>query len=262
MPDLRVISWNSTGENPMKAGELAAAAGWLAANYLGHPHVDVFLIQEAQNGAGGAIDLWLNALPGYTIHHIAEQLGGGGAGYICATRNASVTVTTGLTLWNYAADPNFLGWGGHLAIQPGVWTGAARVPAYTVLTVAGQNVLLVTWHAPLGPSLLPIIVGAMPGGALIDAYLALDNSQLLQHPAALIGAAPDITIIAGDMNVTAAGLAANYGGYTPLQNFQGVNNHLDHILARAPVGTVVTFNESHNSVTTSVHNMLSTRIHW
>lgn len=265
MPDLRIVSWNSRGEDAFKVNDLANTVAWLANQYPGYPDVDVFVIQEAQNGPGGAIDVWLNALPGYAVTHIAENLLGGGKGYICATRTATVAVITPLVLWNYAADPNFALFPYRAHLQASVWTGSARVPAYTILTVGGQNVLLVTWHAPRGPSALPIIVGAMSGGAIIDAYLALDNSQLLQAPATLAmlaGNAPDITIIAGDMNATSAGLNYNYFGYTPLENFAGIDNHLDHVLANAPLGTVVNFQESHNSVTASDHEIISTRISW
>ncbi len=134
-----------------------------------------------------------------------------------------------------------------------------------MLTVAGSTVLLITWHAPRGPSLLPIIVGAMPGGALIDAFIALDSSQLIQAPAAVAGGPVHIVIIAGDLNVTAAGLAAAYpppAGYRPLNNFGGLSNQLDHILAWRPVGGAYNVVEGHNTASTSVHDIMSARVNW
>lgn len=259
MPDLRIVTWNSTGENPVKAVEIGAIPGILAPMYPANPNVDVYLIQEAQNGPGGAISLHLGGLAGHTMHHLAEQPGGGGAGYICATRNAAAAVVVPLTLYNYAVDPNF---GAHIAPLPGIVNVMNRPPAYTVLTVAGSTVLLITWHAPLGVSLLPIIVGAMPGGALIDAFIALDNSQLIQAPAAVAGGPVHIVIIAGDLNVTAAGLAGVYGGYNPLNNFNGLSHHLDHILAWRPVGGAWNVVEGHNTASTSVHDIMSARVNW
>lgn len=97
MPSIRILTWNSTGESFPKAASLAAEAATHAAHAT-HPVIDIYLIQEAQQGAGGAIGNYLTGLAGYTVHHIHENLGGGGKGYICATRNASVTVSTPCTL--------------------------------------------------------------------------------------------------------------------------------------------------------------------
>lgn len=148
MPSIRILTWNSTGESFPKAASLAAEAATHAAHAT-HPVIDIYLIQEAQQGAGGAISNYLTGLAGYTVHHIHENLGGGGKGYICATRNASVTVSTPLALWNYAADPGFMAWAGHTALQASSWTPPARTPACSLLQVGGSNILLITWHAPL-----------------------------------------------------------------------------------------------------------------
>lgn len=267
MPDTRVVTWNSTGENAAKALELAAIPVAIAALHVGHPTVDVYLIQEAQNAAGGNISNWLTGLPGFTVHHLAENPAGGGGGYICATRNANAAVVAPLALYNHAADPNWgNGWTGHANFnQVAV---LARPPAYTVLTIGGVTVLLITWHAPLGVSALPIIVGAMPGGALLDGYLALEQSQLIQNPAAVAGVAVDNVIVAGDLNATAAGLAGPYppagaGGpyFRPLAQFAGNGNHLDHILAHRPLGAVQVV-EGHSTASTSVHDILSSRVTW
>ncbi|MFN2944773.1 hypothetical protein, partial [Escherichia coli] len=80
------------------------------------------------------------------------------------------------------------------------------------LQAVGSNILLITWHAPLGVSLLPFIVGSMSGGYLIDAYLALDQSGLLNNPMLAIGVVPDFIVIAGDMNAKPAALGKSYAG--------------------------------------------------
>lgn len=259
MPNCRIVTWNSTGENPVKAGQLAAVPVALTPLFPGHPNVDVYLIQEAQNAPGGAISAWLTGLAGYTVHHIAERANGGGAGYICATRNASVAVVTPLVLYNYVTDPNYAG---TIAKIPGIGAVNQRPPAYTVLTVGGNTVLLITWHAPLGASLMPIIVGAMVGGGLLDAFLALDNSQLILNPAAVAGMAVDIVIIAGDLNATTGALAKSYHGYNPLANFDGLSNHLDHVLASTPAGAPPNVLEGQNTPSSSVHDILSARVNW
>ncbi|MFU7205100.1 hypothetical protein ACM74Z_25715 [Pseudomonas aeruginosa] len=261
MPSIRILTWNSTGESFPKAASLAAEAATHAAHAT-HPVIDIYLIQEAQQGAGGAISNYLTGLAGYTVHHIHENLGGGGKGYICATRNASVTVSTPLALWNYAADPGFMAWAGHTALQASSWTPPARTPAYSLLQVGGSNILLITWHAPLGVSLLPIIVGSMSGGALIDAYLALDQSGLLNNPMLAIGVVPDFIVIAGDMNAKPAALGKSYAGYTPLDNFTGVANNLDHIMATSPPHTAFNFSEDYSAATASTHDILCARMNW
>lgn len=233
--------------------------------YPATPNVDVFLIQEAQNTPGGDIWRYLNGLAGFTAHHINEQPGGGGAGYICATRNASATVVVPLTLYNYHADPNFanIGLPNHTIANV-----LNRPPAYTVLTVGGRTIFLITWHAPRGVSLLPIIVGAMAGGALIDAYVALENSQLISNPSTVAGMGVDIVIIAGDLNATAAALGATYpppplpGRYQPLNNFDGYSNKLDHILAWRLVGGPPNIDQGRQTRSLSVHDIISAQIDW
>lgn len=253
MPSIRIVSWNSTGESPPKFTQLEGVAPQIATLYPAFPNIDIYLIQEAQNGIGGAIHTGLSVLPGYTVHHIPEQPTGGGRGYICATRNALVTVNIPLALYDYAMDPNW----GAINTLPGIDNVLQRPPAYTVLTITGQRVLLITWHAPIGPSLLPIIVGTMPGGGLIDAYVALANCQLITNPAAVAGGPVDRLIVAGDLNTTGAGLQNHYSGFRPLDNFNGLSHHLDHILANG--GFVV---EGHHEESLSVHHMMSSRVHW
>lgn len=276
MPDLRIVSWNSTGENLAKAAELDAvrvALTGLNPLYPVYPNVDIYLIQEAQQLPGGAISVALNNFGGYNISHIPEQVGGGGRGYICATRNASVNVLQPLQLWDYNIDPINTLWrqnlppGFNLADSTGIGVGGqtARTPAYTILQVGGQLVVLVTWHAPIGVSMLPIIMGAMQGGALIDAYLALENSQLVQNPNAVVGVpnVASLVVVAGDLNATAAALGQAYGAFVPLNNFNdGYSNNVDHILAWRNGGGILNVVEGNNTPSTSVHNIISARVQW
>lgn len=284
MPSMRIVSWNSTGENVAKANALAAVPPVLAGLYPLNPNVDVFLIQEAWQGGGGAIDAWLNGLAGYTVTHIAEQVGGGGAGYICASRNAAFAVTvpgvSNLQRWNYAADPDYFAWVPPVGYNALAVAGpGSRPPAAVVLTTVatGARVLLTTWHAPLGLANMPAYwIGAMPGGALLDAFMAFDESQMLQNPGNAVGTltggpavAPEVVIVAGDLNATAVGLAGPYppypvpAPYVPLPGFAGYTNNLDHILAEPALGgVVVNVVEGHNTVSPSVHDIISARVVW
>jgi hypothetical protein len=266
MPDLRIVTWNSTGESAAKAGELLAEINYLNATYPATP-VMVVLNQEAQNAAGGAIYAMLNIAgaggigAAYTRPpaHIQEMLTGGGAGYT-ELDSTAVAVTAGLTLHNYLADPTFVAWVG--ALPPNQQTTARnevtawRPPAAMELTCGGDTVRLITWHAPLGLS--GLLTGCTTtGGAPLDAFLFLDQSDILQ------GANnPDIVIIAGDLNMTSADLAAKCYAYEPLAQFTGVSSNLDHIVAWLPNGGAPQFFEARSVASSSVHNIVSCRVSW
>lgn len=197
--------------------------------------------------------------------HCAELLNGGGAGYICCS-HANVTVATALALWNYPNDAVFTTWLGNLNFAQRAAMLAAstqRPPAFAELTIGGSNVFFITWHTPRGPSALG--GQTMQGGALIDSFLVLENSGLLNHAQTYVGAG-GVIIIAGDLNTTSQGLAFNnyWGiGYQPLQQFSGMSHNLDHILAWRPgMGGNSTVNQGHNSTSLSVHNILSARVNW
>lgn len=290
MTDLRIVTWNSTGEDAAKAALLQGFINSFSppgAQFPTHQRVDVILIQEARGGAGGQIRTMLTALhaAGYTVHHCRENPGAG-KGYICATLDATVTVNTPLQLWDYAADPNLAtpvvvpGLGpapktvGHFAVHPDV---LHRPPAVTVLTeiASGDVIELITWHAPRGISPLPIIVGTMAGGALLEGFLALSYSALVRNPGAAVAAlpvpmgavaagAPDVVIIAGDLNAT--DLSHTYPapppGFEPLENFNGIGNHLDYVLAWAPPAAHTAINEDIGLPNGTVHDVLSARVNW
>jgi hypothetical protein len=274
---IRIVTWNSTGENLLKAQELQNVTAQIAAIYPAHPDVDVFLIQEAMQAPGGAISQQLN-VPNYNYHHLAEHLNGTGAGYICATR-AGINVITPLTLLDYGdlnLAPNFLQWvtGLNIGQQQQAAHNAAngntvRSPAYTVLDIGVSRVFLITWHAPLGPS--NIVLGTtMPGNALIDAYLVLENSGFLGFAQNQVAATNGVVIIAGDLNTTGNGLARSYLApirYRPLNNFDGWSHRLDHILfwqpqrpLQGPNAQILEGGHWHSN--TSHHDFVSARVTW
>ncbi len=278
MPQVRIISWNSTGENAQKGVELQGAQAQLAQMYaLDHPDVDIFVIQEAQNAAGGAIYTMMNTDPataatqvslGPNINrppdHCVELPNGGGAGYL-ACSHTNITPGGALQLWDYANDAQLNAWLATLnQNQRAAMQAAAqlRPPAYTTCTVGGVRIFLITWHTPRGPS--PIGGVNMPGGALIDLFIVLQQSSILTTAQNFVGA-QGVVIIAGDLNTTAQGLAYNnyYGlGYTPLPNFRGYSNNLDHILVWKPGPGNVNVLQGHHSQSSSVHDIISARVDW
>jgi len=266
MPDLRILTWNSTGEDVNKSSELLAEITYLNTTYPATP-VMVVLNQEAQNAAGGAIYTMLDWAgaggvgPNYTRPpaHITERPNGGGAGYTEMPYN-TIVVTAGLGLYSYAGDPAFTGWVSALSPQQQAtaWNEVTgwRPPAAMELTYAGNTVRLITWHAPLGLS--GLLTGCTTkGGAPLDAFLFMDQSNVLR------GANnPDIVIIAGDLNMTSSDLAAKCHGYEPLASFTGESSWLQHILAWLPNGGNVQFLEPRRVPSSSVHDIFSCRVSW
>lgn len=256
MPSIRIVTWNSKGENLQKAEELEAVQPALDRLYPIHPDVDIYLIQEACQKPGGDISVFLNNLQGFTVSHISESWTGG-QGYICATRDALITATP-LALYNYCSDLN-------LKNKPQLlkdFNCLNRPPAYTVLTTKTRDtVLLITWHAPRG--ITSFLMENMTGGALIDAYLALENSNLIQNPDWIAQAPVSLVVIAGDLNANPRDLIFKYcGNYTPLQNFHGLSNNLDHILVNGRNRVVVNVTEGQNTPSSSDHNLMSARVQW
>lgn len=265
MPDLRILTWNSTGEDNYKAAELRNEINYLNVTYPGTP-TKVVLNQEAQAPANGPIYNMLNDTggagigPNYTRPpmHIQEMIGGGGRGYTALTHN-TLGVTVPLRLHDYTQDAIFTTWVNSLypSQRTTVWNEVAnwRPPAYMQFNYANNVVRLITWHAPLGRS--GLLVGCTTrGGAPLDAFLFLEQSRLLNRVAGV-----DIVIIAGDLNMTAQDLSTTCQGYEPLAAFTGESNNLDHILGWRH-GAPVNYAEARAVRSSSVHDIFSCRVSW
>lgn len=270
MPSLRILTWNSTGEDPHKANELLNEINFLNA---AHPQAGVHIIlnQEAQQAAGGAICAMLDN-PGIggiggnynrPSRRTSELIGGGGAGYTVLT-HATLPVLTPLP-HNYGADQAFIGW--LHGLYPGqrqtaqYEVGRWRPPVCMDFHYQNRGVRLITWHAPLDASGLLQGCTTPRGGAPLDAFLFLDRSGLL-HP----GPAVDIVVVAGDLNMTALNLKTRCCGYEPLPGFAGVTSAsgLDHIIAcrPGPGRRTVDFHEARSVRSASVHDIFSCRLSW
>jgi hypothetical protein len=263
MPSLRIVTWNSTGEDAVKAAELSREMSFLNNNYPAAP-VRLVLNQEAQQGTGGAIYAMLNDPgvlgPAYTRPpaHIPEMPNGGGCGYT-ALAHGTLAVTLGLRLYDYGTDASFQAW---LAKLPPRQRETAsreverwRPPAVMELTCDGSLVRLITWHAPLDQS--GVLTGCTTeGGAPLDAFLFMDQSRVLPG-----SNKPDIIIIAGDLNMTDSDLGTSCSQYEPLRHFAGKSSGLDHILAWSRSGTAK-FVEAERFGSHSVHDIFTCRVVW
>ena len=271
--DFRIVTWNSTGEQPPRDTTLRDEVNALNNAYPATPTRSI-LNQEALQAISGAIYNMLNnpAVPPNGLgpnyqrppQHTTENLNGTGRGYNALLAN-NLTINQGLTLHNYQNDATFTNWVNSLsqAQQTIVWNEVNRwrpPVSMGLQTASGQTVRLMTWHAPLDVSQLLSACPQPAGGAPLDAFLFLEQSSLLNNVAGI-----NIVIIAGELNMTQGDLQNTCGGlYEPLSNFEGVSSNLDRILAWRPVGANPTFFENRRTPTPglSPHDIFSARVHW
>ncbi|NEO81150.1 hypothetical protein [Moorena sp. SIO4G3] len=266
--DLRVLTWNSTGESANNATELRNEINYLNGRYPRDP-VKAIFNQEAKKLSGGDIYNMLNNTGAGGIglnytrppRHITELINGTGRGYNALAHN-TVTITQPLTHQNYTTDPIFHTW--QKTLNPSQSNTVNdevknfRPPVYMEFNYSGRNVRLITWHAPIGQS--GILKGCTTQGlAPLDAFLFLEQSSLINNTTGI-----DIIIIAGDLNMTSKDLKTKCQGYEPLKKFDGESSNLDHILAWRPSGGTVNYLEprSTSSPSSDDHNIFSSRVNW
>ncbi|WP_437781699.1 hypothetical protein [Sorangium sp. So ce1097] len=260
MPNLHVLTWNSTGETPQGAADLQNVINHVTVNGW---QPDVIVIQEANAAAGGVIYQMLAGLGGAYNQPPVHAMEGvpGGRGYLLLT---SVAVGGQGTFATAVLDndPVLRSWISSNLSLPGRQTAYAelqtmRMPATATLAFGGRMLPFLTWHAPRGPG--QVLTGAtLPGGANPDGYLFLQNSGIYQP--LIAPGVNNIGLIAGDLNVTVAGLNQNTGipalPYI-LPGFVGVSDNLDHILGHPNPGEAnPTFSNSGHFAASGTHNIL------
>ncbi|MDC0749247.1 hypothetical protein [Polyangium mundeleinium] len=260
MPNLNVITWNSTGETPQGAADLLDVINHLTTNgWL----PDLIVIQEANAAPGGPIYQMLQGLGAAYNQPPAHATEGcpGGRGYILLLR-IGIGGQGSFATADLANDQALLNWMNiHLSLAARqialAELATMRMPAMATLTVGGRNVPFLTWHAPRGPG--QVLTGAtLGGGANPDAYLFLQNSGIYGP---LVAPGPNnLGLIAGDLNVNVATLNHNTGipalPYI-LPGFVGVSDNLDHILGHANAGGAPpTFSGSGHFPASGTHNIL------
>lgn len=260
MPNLNVITWNSTGETQQGAADLLNVITYLTLNgWL----PNVIVIQEANAAPGGAIYQMLAGLGGAYNQPPAHTTEGvpGGRGYILLT-SAAVAGQGTFAQGDLANDPALQLWlTANLSLQGRqIAYGelqTMRMPATATLGFGGRMIPFLTWHAPRGPG--QVLTGAtLPGGANPDAFLFLQNSSI--YLPLVAPGLNNIGLIAGDLNVTTVGLNQNTGiPALPfiLPGFVGVSDNLDHILGHPNAGAAnPTFPNAGHFPASGTHNIL------
>lgn len=274
MPNLNVMTWNSTGENAAKALFLRnlivanpAVAGWMP---------DVIVIQEAQAAPGGAIwnmlvNLGTAGNPQFHANYAGQApqfVGIPGEGYIMMV-SVNVAIAVALAPVNLPADPGVIAaigaFPGATAAALTAAVAAYRDPVRAQLTFAGRTIEFMTWHAELGPGLAPLL--GVSAAVNYAAYFFLQRSNYYTNTLSQPGGAnANLGLIAADLNVTAADLAAPTGlAAVPnlLPNWTAVGNNLDHIVARRQNGPAgIAFANAGHHGSPSVHDVMVATVHW
>lgn len=253
MPQIRVVTWNSTGEDANKAAHLANVVNQENAAAVGPPPsapVTLVVIQEGAV-ANGALYAALNdGAPFNTFVHPPETSREGPQGgyrmkrYLLGWETAGAFAVTAppvaaaLQRINLSTDPGIVNYiNNHVGStkRQGYLTALkslVRPPVWRQFTVGGRTVTFVSWHAPLGsglPSYFPDHLFGSWSQGYRDAFVLWENSNwYATHIHAM--AAGDIAILAGDMN------AYSFEINRVLNGWIGVNHNLTHILAYTPAG--------------------------
>jgi hypothetical protein len=266
MPNLNVLTWNSTGETPQAAAALLAVVNYVTAQGW-QPHVIV--VQEANAAPGGAIYQMLAGLggvynqpPGHAI-----EGGPGGRGYLLLTHN-SVQGQGTFAQADLAADATLLAWIQASLALPARQIAhnelaAMRMPACAALLFGGRIVSFLTWHTPRGPGGV-LQGGIVQGGAMLDAFLFLQKSGY--YVALNAPGVNNLGLIAGDLNATQAGLQQQTG-YPALPlvlpGFVGITNRLDHVLGHPDPGQAgPTFSDDGAFPAPGTHDILVSTVTW
>lgn len=286
MPNLNVLTWNSTGETLQGATALQTviindlvANGWW-------PHVIV--IQEANNLSGGLIHQMLAGLGGTLAGQYppathgtynsppahAKEDGPSGCGYLLTT-HSSVAGQGTFARTDLSTDMVLQPWINNIpnsAVRQQAFNDLAGMgmPAMATLDFQGRTVLFLTWHAPRGQGHLThtAIPGTtLPGGANADAFLFLQNSRVYQT--LVEPGMNNLGVIAGDLNVTSAGLKTSTSLPTLrriLPGWVGVSgdpNQLDHILGHQHPGQAnPRFTNGGHFRASGTHEILVSTVAW
>jgi hypothetical protein len=238
MPNLNVLTWNSTGETAIGAARLREVIDYL----VGHGwQPQVIVVQEANQLPGGLIYQMLAGLGnGYNQPPSHAQEGGvAGRGYLMLT-HSSVVIQNAFGRLDLGQDAQLLSLINTFAPRPRQIAldelRDMRMPAVAGLICGGAGVGLLTWHTPRGPGQL--LTGlTLQGGANPDAFWFLQNSGLYARLTAPgIG---NVGVIAGDLNITVQEINRHIGHpdlpYV-LPGWVGLSNNLDHIVGHPQPG--------------------------
>lgn len=239
MPNLNILTWNSTGESVQGAARLREVIDFLAAGQAWQPHIIV--VQEANQAPGGPIYQMLNGLGNaYNQPPSHATEGGYGArGYLMLTHN-SVAIQNPFARIDLNQDAQLLS--AINKFMPRYKQIALdelkdmRMPAGCGVIFNGAGVAVLTWHTPRGPGQL--LTGlTLQGGANPDAFFFLQNSGI--YAKLIAPGAGNLGLVAGDLNITPQEINSDIG-YPDLREvlrgWVGVSNNLDHIVGHSQKG--------------------------
>jgi len=279
MAELRVLSWNSTGEAWPRGTVLAQAVNHLQVGN-GAPPLQLLAIQEARTTNVGTIHAALANAPFTDFVHPEEMIrerpqAPQGRAYRVSWReqdpnlgynlaqpfNTQIqwvpldpVIDNGVNNYINAQIP-------HFAQRATVKMIAASIrwPIYQHFTCAGCDVHFFTWHAPLlGPWISAHFTGAhLQGPALPEAFLFFQHSDFYQNIRNQLRS-NSVIVIVGDLNMTRTDI--QWAAFFP--NFAGFSNNLSHIIAYSPGGFMVDQGVSYPTQPLSPHDIISARISW
>lgn len=284
MPDLRVLTWNSSGEADGRGAQLALVTNLVngAAAAAGNVPVQLVTIQEAAN-APGSISAALNNGPPFNVFvqpegFCSEYLPppaqpfrvGNTRSYRIAwlvndpapANNLVAVGAPALVNLDPNNDAGVNGYINGLGFAPGA-VGAVRTaagnmrwPVYQRFTYAGCNVHFFTWHASLRASWLGANYTGLNYLGFPEGFLFFQNSTFYNNIVGGLGG-NDVIIIAGDLNITQAQIA-NPAFFAP---YVGVTANLTHIIAHCPTGAAVNQNVAYMTPFPP-HTILTARVQW
>lgn len=211
MPQIKILTWNTTGESDFKRNYLAYCIGQFSP--------DVILLQELAN-TPGSIRTWLNSQPGTTTGY-CDDAGYGRNTYAVALRNGMTFAPGGApmtyVLWQDPAVQNALNQNttpsDRNLVQSELKHG--RSPAVcTVIDPYGATLRIVNWHVSQNQAYIK------PAS-----YIRLFEASTWYTTNAHAVVPPGATIIGGDLNVTK--VDSFFGP------FEGMSHGLDHVFAYA-----------------------------
>lgn len=296
MPDLRLITWNSSGESGNRGQTLVNFTARQNRNVRANvPPVQVVAIQEAAVQQGTIGQALANSAPfsnefvqpqGFCREHDATQ-----TLRVTPSRSYRLSWMTNNALpgLNLAVPPGGAGpqlvnlspnhdngvdryiqrLSRNMRVRHDLRVAAANIrwPVYLHLTYGAVNGLprhvhLFTWHAPLLANWhgANAVHAPFPGGvaqALPEAFEFFQRSDFFTRIMQGL-AAQDVVIIAGDLNVLPQGMQLPF----MFPQFDGVSDELEHILAYSPSGNVRVGHEHALITPYPPHTILAAAVHW
>lgn len=286
MPDLRIVTWNSTGEGDGQGQVLANTVTNINATYAaGSVPVQIVAIQEAAVYPGSICAAFGQAPfaqfvqpPGFCREQLPPPAQPYRVGISRAYRLSWLTSdhNYAFNIDTQAADPALVnldpaydaGVDDYLSNLPVgsrakadivVAAGNIRWPIYMEFAYHGTTVHFFSWHAPLRYQWLGATYAniSLQGPALAEAFLFFQHSSFYTNIMRNLST-NDLVIIAGDFNMQQKDLQQR----EMFPQFVGVSEGLDHILAYSRSRHLAMGENAAYDTPYGPHAILTARIHW